>query len=83
VDQDVRAGSGAGRRRVRIGYVEPEFQSRNPDSPAVFSCTFEYPLTLSREEALKRALEEWDFCLRNTGVGWRRVIVAMSVDPGN
>ncbi len=70
-------------RRVRIAYVEPGFQSRNPGCPPEFTFTFEIPMTLSKEEAIRRALEEWDFCIKHSGVSWRRVITAVSVDPGN
>jgi hypothetical protein len=67
--------------RVRIIYREPEFQRRNPHCPREFSSLFEVPDALSGVEAVRRALLEWDFCARHSGVSWERVIQSVVVEP--
>jgi len=67
--------------RVRIIYGEPEFQRRNPQCPQEFSSLFEIPDALSRAEAVRQALTEWDFCVRHSGVSWERVIHSVVVEP--
>jgi hypothetical protein len=74
---------GAARRRgyrVRIVYTEPEFRRRNPDCPGEFSSLFEVPGATSYDDAVRRALEEWDFCARHSGVGWVRHIRSVTVE---
>jgi hypothetical protein len=72
--------AGRGGIMVRIIYTEPEFQRRNPQSPREFTSLFEMPGSISHAEAVRRALEEWDFCARHSGVSWERVIRSVSVE---
>ena len=67
--------------RVRIIYREPEFQRRNPQCPQQFSSLFEIHDALTSAEAVRRALTEWDFCVRHSGVSWERVIQSVVVEP--
>jgi hypothetical protein len=66
--------------RVRIVYTEPAFQRRNPHCPPEFCGVFEVAEAVSYDDAVRRALAEWDFCVRNSGVGWRRVIKSVIVE---
>jgi len=66
--------------RVRIVYTEPEFQRRNPHCPPEFSGLFEVRDAASPDEAVRRALVEWNFCARHSGVGWPRVITSVTVE---
>ena len=66
--------------RVRIVYTEPEFQRRNPDSPSEYSGLFDCPAAHSRREAVRQALDEWDFFARHSGVSWRRLIRSVRVE---
>jgi hypothetical protein len=66
--------------RVRITYTEPEFQRRNPGTPAAYVSEFVYPGICLPEEARVLALREWDFCAACSGVGWRRVIHSIQVE---
>ncbi len=70
--------------RVRIIYTEPEFQRRNPHRPPEFSSLFEFPGAVSRDDAVRQALSEWEFCLRHTRVNWTRAIKSVLVEslPG-
>ena len=65
--------------RVRIVYTEPEFQRRNPHCPAEFNGIFEVSDATSHDDAVRRALAEWNFCIRHSGVGWPRVIKSVTV----
>ncbi len=66
--------------RVLIIYTEPEFQMRNPDCTREFSFRRDYPEARSPQEALKQAVEFFDFCAENSNVGWRRVIQSVTVE---
>lgn len=66
--------------RVRIVYTEPEFQRRNPHSPPEFTGIFDVTGAASHDEAVRRALAEWDHCVRHSGVGWKRVIKSVTVE---
>jgi len=66
--------------RVRITYTEPEFQRRNPGTPACYVSEFLYPGVARPEEARARAIQEWDFCAAHSQVGWRRVIRSIQVE---
>ena len=74
-----RGGRPAG-YRVRIVCTEPEFQRRNPHCPAEFSGIFEVSDATSHDDAVRRALAEWNFCIRHSGVGWPRVIKSVTVE---
>ena len=66
--------------RVRIVYTEPEFQRRNPHCPPEFSGIFEITDAASPDEAVQRALAEWNFCARHSQVSWPRVIKSVTVE---
>lgn len=66
--------------QVRITYTEPEFQRRNPGTPACYVSEFRYPGVGLPEEARVLALREWDFYAACTRVGWRRVIRSIQVE---
>lgn len=66
--------------RVRITYTEPEFQRRNPGTPAAYVSDFTYPGVLRPEEARALALQEWDFYAASSKVGWRRVIHSVLIE---
>ena len=66
--------------RVRIVYTEPEFQERNPQCPREFSFSRDYPGARSPQEALRKAVDFFDFCTENSSVGWRRVIQSVTVE---
>jgi hypothetical protein len=75
VDQERRTGY-----RVRIVYTEPEFQRRNPHCPPEFCGVIDVPDAMSRDEALRRALADWDFCARHSSVSWARVIKSVIIE---
>jgi len=66
--------------RVRIVYTEPEFQERNPQCPREFSLSQDYPGAGSPQEALRKAVDFFDFCAENSSVGWRRVLHSVTVE---
>ncbi len=67
--------------RLRIVYTEPEFQSRNPDTPPSFSIEYDCPEASSPQDAIRMGLREWDRCAKYSRVGWRRVIQSVTVVP--
>ena len=67
--------------RVRIVYTEPEFQERNPQCPREFSFSRDYPGARSPQEALRKAVDFFDFCAEHSSVGWRRIIHSVNVEP--
>ena len=66
--------------RVQIVYTEPEFRLRNPNSPSEFKFTQNYTAE-TPQDAVARAMEEYEFCYRNSSVGWRRVLQSVLVTP--
>ena len=64
---------------VRILYTEPEFQRRHPDTPPCFTADFDCTGVADPEEAVRRALQTWDWYAINTRVGWRRIIQSIEV----
>jgi hypothetical protein len=78
-----------GRFGVRITYVEPEFQRRNPDSPPEFSFTWVEVPAASAEEAARLVRLRWEDMARWSRVGWRREIRTLTAfetgagDPGS
>ena len=68
--------------RVQIIYTEPEFQLRNPHCPPEFKFTTSYRDAGTPQDAVARAMEEYEFCYANSSVGWRRVIKSVLVTPG-
>lgn len=67
--------------RVRIIYTEPEFQERNPHCPREFSFSQNCSGAGSLHEAVKQAVGYFDFCAKNSSVGWRRIIKSVTVEP--
>jgi len=67
--------------RVRIVYTEPEFQERNPQCPPTFAFSRDYPGARSPQEALRKAVDFFDFCAEHSSVGWRRIIHSVTVEP--
>lgn len=67
--------------RVQIVYTEPEFRLRNPDSPPSFKFAANYSGAETPQDAVARAMEEYEFCYRNSAVGWRRVLQSVIVTP--
>lgn len=67
--------------RVQIIYTEPEFQMRNPQCPPEFSFSRHYPEAASPQEAVRLAVDYFDFCLEHSSVGWRRIIRTITVKP--
>lgn len=66
---------------VRILYTEPEFHRRNPGTPPCYSFKLRYEGVTSPHEALERALEYYESCYFHSGVGWRRVIQSVILEP--
>ena len=66
--------------RVRIVYTEPEFQERNPQCPPEFSFTCHYPRAGTPQEAVKLAVDYFDFCAHQSSVAWRRIIKSVTVE---
>jgi hypothetical protein len=75
-----RIGSRVG-YRVSIVYSEPEFRQRNPHCPPEYTSLFDLPHAESREAAVREALAQWDYCARHSGVGWKRVVKSVTVEP--
>ena len=67
--------------RVQIIYTEPEFQLRNPQCPPQFKFSASYGDARSPQEAVAKAMEEYEFCYANSSVGWRRVLKSVTVVP--
>jgi hypothetical protein len=67
--------------RVLIVYTEPEFRLRNPDSPAEFKFSIRYGDASTPQEAVARAMEEYQSCYENSWVSWRRVLKSVLVTP--
>jgi len=67
--------------KVQIVYTEPEFQMRNPNAPPEFKCSMRYREARSPQDAVARAMEDYEFCYANSSVGWRRVLKAVTVIP--
>ena len=66
---------------VRILYTEPEFHRRNPGTPACYSFKLKYEGVSSPHEALRRALDYYESCYHESGVGWSRVIQSVILEP--
>jgi hypothetical protein len=66
---------------VQIVYTEPEFQLRNPHGPSEFKFTERYREARSPQEAVARAMQDYEFCYANSSVGWRRVLKSVTVVP--
>jgi len=82
VDSDPRpSGQPEQGYQLRIVYTEPEFQSRNPDTPPTYSIVYNCPGASSPQEAIRMGLHEWDRCARYSRVGWRRVIQSVTIVP--
>lgn len=75
-----RTGGRPNGYRVRIVYTEPGFQRRNPHCPPEFTGVFDITGAVSYDDAVRRALAEWDEYIRNSGVGWTRVIKSVIVE---
>jgi len=67
--------------RVQIIYTEPEFQQRNPQCPPHFRFAASYSDARSPQEAVARAMEEYEFCYANSSVGWRRILKSVTAVP--
>ena len=67
--------------RVQIIYTEPEFQLRNPQCPPHFRFSESYADARSPQEAVARAMDQYEFCYANSSVGWRRVLKSVTVVP--
>ena len=67
--------------RVQIIYTEPEFQLRNPKCPPEFKYSITCGEAQSPQEAVAKAMENYEFCYRNSSVGWRRVLKSVTVVP--
>ena len=67
--------------RVQIVYVEPEFQMRNPHCPREFKYSAKYSEACSPQDAVARAMQDYEFCYANSSVGWRRVLKSITVIP--
>jgi len=67
--------------RVRIVYTEPEFQERNPHCPPEFAFSRNYPGAGSPQEAVRQAVDYFDFCAEHSQVAWRRIIKSVTVEP--
>ena len=82
IDKRSSDGDAAGRpiHRVRIEYTEPVFQARLAGAPDRYSVEFFVPDAGSLEDAKRAAMREWEFCGKNSGVGWGRCVQSIRVD---
>ena len=65
--------------RVRIVYTEPVFQERLATAPDFYTIDFLVPDAGSSAEAERAAMQEWNHCSANSGVGWGRCIESIAV----
>jgi hypothetical protein len=67
--------------RVQIVYTEPEFRLRNPHAPEEFRFSIRYGDASTPQEAVARAMDEYQSCYENSWVAWRRVLKSVLVTP--
>jgi hypothetical protein len=64
---------------VRIDYSEPAFRLYNPHAPDVYSIVYRIDPAPSPDDAVRRAMQEWNHCQAHTRVGWNREIDRIEV----
>ena len=72
-------GDATGAWLVRIDYSEPTFRLYNPHAPEFYTIVYRIDPAPTPEEAVRRAMQEWNHCRAHTRVGWNREIDRIEV----